>query len=79
MEERNRKERKRKRKKKDLSVGHSQGEVKGSTWFLKSQKSPAQDSTQLMPRQKGILLMVKDGQLLSEVLWWLFCEELGKD
>lgn len=79
MEERNRKEKTEKEKKKDLSVGHSQGEVKGSTWFLKSPKSPAQNSTQLMPRQKRILLMVKDGQLLSEVLWWLFCEEVGKD
>ena len=32
-----------------------------------------------MPRQKGILLIVRDDQLLFMVLWWLFCEEMGKN
>ena len=45
MEERNRKGGE---KKKDLSVGHSQGEEKGSTWFLKSPKAPAQNSARLV-------------------------------
>lgn len=58
-------------------VGHSQEEEEGSTRFLKSPKALAQNSpptprilatlfpSWLMPRQKDILLMVREDQLLK--------------
>ena len=59
-------------------VGHSQGEEEGCTCFLKSPKASAQNSAPptrrilatlfpgwLMPRQKDILLMVREDQLLK--------------
>ena len=50
-------------------AGYSQGEDKISTWFLKSLKIPSQiQPGWLMSRQKGILSMVRDDQLLFMVL-----------
>lgn len=51
-------------------VGHSQGEKKGSTWFLKSPKALCQNSALLVDAKgKSILSMVEDGQFLFMVLW----------
>ena len=32
-----------------------------------------------MPKQKVILLMVRNDQLPFMILWWLFCEKAGKN
>ena len=47
------------------------GEENASTWFLKSPKAHRRiQPSWLMPRQKGILLLVRDNQLLLIILRW---------